>query len=460
MSAHEFTLWYVIVGALLVAMALSGSVVKRLPLSTSMLYLFVGAALGPWGAGLIRADPLEYAGVLERLTELAVIVSLFAAGLKLRVPLSDRRWWMPVRLAFLSMAVTVGLIAVAGVLLLGLDWGPAVLLGAVLAPTDPVLASDVQVEHPADCDRLRFGLTGEAGLNDGTAFPFVMLGLGLCGVHEIGPYGLRWLAVDVVWAIVGGLAIGAAAGTGVARLALHVRRRHREAVGLAEFLALGLLALAYGTALLCHTYGFLAAFAAGLALRRVEANETGDKPGDVAAGDVEGPAAGHETHPRHAPAHMAGSVLQFNEQLERITEVAVVVLLGGMLTAAYLPPAAIWFAPLLFVVLRPAAVLVGLWRVPSSRVQRGLTCWFGVRGVGSVYYLTYAIERGIDPGDARDLAAITLTTVAASIVLHGTSVTPLMNMYRRISGRRDRGREGGDGSTRRSRAETESVGRP
>ena len=180
------TYWYIIIGLLLIVMALAGGVLKRLPLTTSMLYLGVGALLGPLGAGMISMDPIAWAAVLERVSELAVIISLFAAGLKLDLPLTDRRWWLPTRLAVLSMAITVGLIAVTGVWLLGLSIGAAVLLGAIIAPTDPVLAFDVQVENIRDRDRLRFGLTGEAGLNDGTAFPFVMLGLGLLSLHELG----------------------------------------------------------------------------------------------------------------------------------------------------------------------------------------------------------------------------------------------------------------------------------
>lgn len=277
-------IWFVLIGVLLVAMALSRSVLRRLPLSTSMLYLGAGFALGPQVAGLLHVDIYTQSAIWERVTEVAVLISLFAAGLKLRTPLRDGRWVLPVRLATISMLLTVGLVTLVGVFGMGLPVGAAVLLGGILAPTDPVLASDVQVTHPTDGDRLRFGLTGEAGLNDGTAFPFIMLGLGLLGLHDLGEWGWRWFAVDLVWAVGAGLAVGTVLGTLIGRLVLNLRRKHREAVGLDDFLALGLIALAYGVALLAHGYGFLAVFAAGLSLRRIERREAGgeEPPQDVA----------------------------------------------------------------------------------------------------------------------------------------------------------------------------------
>ncbi len=429
------TIWYVVIGVLLVVMALSGSVLRRLPLTTSLLYLAVGVALGPHGAGLFDLDPIEQAVLLERLTEVAVVISLFGAGLKLRVAWTDRRWTLPLRLAFGSMGVTVGLVALVGIVGLGLELGAAILLGAVLAPTDPVLASDVQVKGAGDQDRLRFSLTGEAGLNDGTAFPFVMLGLGLLGLHDLGDNGWRWIAVDAIWAAIGGLGIGAGLGTLVGQLVLHLRRHHREAVGLDDFLALGLIALSYGVALLAHTYGFLAVFAAGLALRRIEqraseANGVGEEPDAVVAQVA---ATGKEeevaTQAETAPAYMTRAVLGFNEQLERIGEVTVVVLVGGMLSLGELPVAALWFVPLLFLVIRPAAVAVGLLGSATSPGQRSLISWFGIRGIGSVYYLSYAIAHGVEEPVARQLIALTLITVAVSAVVHGISVTPLMNRY-------------------------------
>jgi NhaP-type Na+/H+ or K+/H+ antiporter len=430
--------WFLVVGGVFVLMALAGSVLRRLPLTSAILYLVVGAALA--ALGLLRLDPLRDSRLLEHLTEIAVIVSLFSAGLKLRIPFRDERWRAPLALASISMALTVAMVAVAGVSLLGLSLGAAILLGAVLAPTDPVLASDVQVERAGDRDRLRFSLTGEAGLNDGTAFPFVMLGLGLLGAHELGSGGLRWVLVDVVWASAGGLLIGGVLGTLVARLVLYLRAHHREAVGLDDFLALGLIALAYGAALAASTYGFLAVFAAGLALRRVERESTGpDAPDDIRA-----EAHANEeviTAPETAPAYMAEAVLGFNEQLERIAEVSVVVVIGALLLTVGLPWEVAWFAPLLFLVIRPVAVLLGLLGSRTRPAQRTFIAWFGIRGVGSIYYLMFAISHGLPEPDARRLTAVVLVVVAISIVVHGVSVTPLMERYGGLRAAWDRDRE-------------------
>jgi sodium/hydrogen antiporter len=425
----HMTLWFIVAGALLVAMALGGSVLKRLPLSTSLLYLVVGFVLGRVGLG--RLDAYAQAKLLEHLTEVGVLISLFTAGLKLRAPFKDPQWRLAVRLAFLAMVLTVGLVAAAGVWGLGLPLGAAVLLGAMLAPTDPVLASEVQMEHPLQRDAMRFGLTGEAGFNDGTAFPFVMLGLGLLGLHPLGEGLWRWVVVDVVWAVVAGLGVGLLLGGAVGRLVLYLRRTHREAVGLDDFLALGLIALSYGVALLVHAYGFLAVFAAGLALRRIEKrSNAGKPPEEVLAHARAQPDAA--THPEHAPAYMANAVLDFNEQLERLGEVSLVLVLGILLAGLPLSTEALAFTPLLFLVIRPAVVLVTLAGTRTSSAQRWLMSWFGIRGIGSLYYLFYALAHGLEESLAHRLVPFVLTVVAISIVVHGISVTPLMQRYERL----------------------------
>lgn len=421
------TVVYLIVGLLLTGVAVARSRLSRIPLSLSLIYLIVGIALGPLGFGLLNIHPVDDALLLERIAEIAVIVSVFTSGLKLRAAVGSNQWRLPVQLAVGSMVLTVGLVAAVGVVGLGLSLGAAVVLGAVLAPTDPVLASDVQMRAPSDGDVVRSGLTGEAGMNDGTAFPFLMLGLGLLGLHELGELGWRWVAVDVIWAITGGLAVGAALGWMTARGVLHLRSAHREAVGVDDFLALGLIALAYGTALLVHTYGFLAVFAAGVALRQVELNST---PSEVPPSDLIASAEEAEediaTDRERAPSYMARAVLQFNEQLEHIGEVVVVVIVGSMLGSVSVPTEVVWLAPLLFIVIRPISVLAGSLGARASFADRGLMGWFGIRGIGSIYYLMFAIVHGLEPERAEALAGLTLTIVAISVVVHGISVTPLM----------------------------------
>ena len=411
-------------------MALAGSMLKRLPLSASMFYLALGFVLGPAVLGALEIPPLGESAIVERITEAVVVISLFTTGLKLRVPLHERRWVLPVKLATVSMVITIGCIALIAFYGLGLPLGAAVLLGAILAPTDPVLASDVQVADAFDRDRLRFGLSGEAGLNDGTAFPFVMLGLGLLGLHDLGAAGWRWWTIDLAWSVVGGLCVGALLGTVVGRLVLYLRRKHHEAVGLDEFLTLGLIGLSYGTALFLHTYGFLAVLAAGIALRRVEMRDSGDRSTDeVRALTVGGSDEEAATDPEKAPAFMVQSVLTINERLERIAEVTVVVLIGALVGAASFSTSTLWFVAILLFLVRPAAVLLGVVGVRMTTLERGLVGWFGIRGAGSVYYLAYAIQHGIEEDLAAQLTSITMIAVTASVLLHGISVTPLMNAY-------------------------------
>src|SRR5687767_2122181 len=407
-----FTVWFVVTGTMLIGMALAGSVLKRLPLTAAMFYLLAGTLLGPWGAGLLQMDALDSASGLERLTEIAVIISLFTAGLKLRLPVSDRRWRAATLLATIAMVLTIAGVAALAVAALDMPLGVAVLLGAVLAPTDPVLASDVQVEHEHDAEPVRLSLTGEAGLNDGTAFPFVLLGLGLMGTHELGAYGWRWLTIDIAWAVVAGLGVGTLCGAGIGKLVLYLRRVHREAVGLDEFLALGLIALSYGIALLVHGYGFLAVFAAGLSMRRIERQQSEVAPPKMVVAAARS-SDEQATDPTTAPAYMAQAVLSFNEQLERLGELAVVLVVGAMLAGIQRVGPGLVLAAGLFLVIRPVATMLTLRQTPLSRVQRAFIAWFGVRGIGSVYYLAYALSHGVSGTTAQVMIDITLVVVTA-----------------------------------------------
>jgi len=410
--------WYVLVGFLLVGIALMGRFLDRLPVSPAMIYLMVGFLLGPAVFDVLELHPLRELTLLESITEIALLIALFTVGIKMRVPIGDWRWSVPLRLATISMVVTILGIAIVAVVFLDFDWRLALVLGAVLAPTDPVLASDVQLRSAQDRDSLRFGLTGEGGLNDGTAFPFVLLGLGLMGLHEIGYGAWRWFAVDLVWGTVGGLGIGFVVGTTLARGVRLLRAWRRDAVIFDEFLLLGVIALSYGAALAAHALGFLAVFAAGLALRRAD--------------DIHEHSKSASDKPPLTP-----SMLNVNEQLERIVEVAVVLLVGAMISTGYWSTAGLLLAAILFVVIRPLAVWIGVRGSDTSNAPRRLLAWFGIRGIGSVYYAVFFAGYELRDAVATELLSAVFTVIAASIVLHGISAAPLMELYR---ARRSRGR--------------------
>jgi len=434
---HE-TLWYLIVGAVLLGTGVVTSALRHLPCSSAMIYLVLGAALGPAGAGLLHLDLERDGQLLRQIVEVALLVSLFAIGLRLRVPLSDKLWLVPCRLGLLAMIVTVPLLAACAVLALGLGWGPALLLAAILAPTDPVLAHDVQVHDPGDRDLVRFALSGEGGMNDGIALPFALAGLALCGApgatHGIPPLSGTF-ALVALWGIAGAAAIGGALGWVTTKTIGWLRTRHAQALGLEGVFALALIVLSFGAAQLAHTFGFIATFAAGVAMRRVEHRASGDRPPREVIGQIDSEdVVATEKHPEKAHAFMAESVLGFTIELERIAEAIVMTTIGSVLSTLpgpLLTWGAVALATVLFVAVRPLAVLVTLIGSRATHAQRRLMAWFGIRGIGSFYYLLFALEHG--PSDAvRPLAAPVLAVVSASVVAHGISATPLMNWYYRL----------------------------
>lgn len=401
----NLAMWCLLVGSLLLSMGLTGEGNRRWPVTSAMVYLAVGLAIGPSLLHLFHFNPLKQSATLELITEGAVLLSLFTAGVKMPVPLSPRRWRTPLLLAFLAMALTVGVMAAFGHWVLGLSWGVAVLLAAILAPTDPVLATDVQVRHPGDRNRLRFRLTCEAGMNDGSAFPFVMLGLGLLGLHDLGPMWSEWLLLDVAWATLGGIAIGAVGGSAVGLVTDRIRRNQARHRLWDDFVGLGLIGVVYGLSLAADTWGFLAVFFAAVSLRQTEELIDRRRRGVGAR-----------------PARLSDNTLPFKEQLERLSELALVLIVGGTLFLDSWSWRAVATAATLFLVARPLGVAAALTGSPVPWRQRLTLGWFGVRGIGSLYYLMYAIEHGIPQSVALELIHVTLIVITLSILVHGFSV--------------------------------------
>ncbi|MEC4721710.1 cation:proton antiporter [Noviherbaspirillum sp. CPCC 100848] len=423
--------WFLLIGLLMLARGLAATTIMRLPITSAIFYLSVGLLLGPTFLNLFRFDPIEQSGVLEVLTEIAVLISLFSAGVKMPVPLTLKRWGAPIRLAWVSMSITVGLVAAFSYFVLELPLGAGILLGAVLAPTDPVLATDVQVRHAGDKDQLRFVLTCEAGMNDGSAFPFVMLGLGLLGLHELGEFGMEWLLRDVLWATVGAILIGAGGSSLLARLGWKLRGGGNKHEVLDDLVGLGLIAVVYGLSVWLKAWGFLAVFFAGVALRHTElvlAGAPRDKQGlleqDPARTEAANAAPNNEP-----PLIVSAEALVFKEHLERLSELILVLLLGGMIVLGSWSWRAAGVALFVFCIARPVSVWIGLMGSGTSHRLRQITGWFGVRGIGSIYYLMYSIQHGLEEALARELTQIVLTVVMLSIFVHGISVKPLMDRF-------------------------------
>jgi sodium/hydrogen antiporter len=423
--------WFVLIGALLLAMGLTSWLLKRSAVTSAIIYLGVGVLVGPTVLDLFHFNPLKQSALLEVLTEVAVLISLFAAGIKVPAPFSLPRWNASIRLATVGMAVTVGLVAAFGVWFLGLPLGAAVLLGAIVAPTDPVLATDVQIRHASDRDQLRFNLSCEAGINDGSAFPFVVLGMGLLGLHELGDFGLRWALVDVLWATAAGIAIGVAAGMALARVGGWLRRAPHQHELMDDFLGLGLIGLVYGVCVMVDAWGFLAVFFAAVALRQTELRQAGaarHATDSAAVQPVDSTSKPPDLQAPSAPKVSEGSLV-FKEHLERLSEVVLVLLVGGSLFLDSWSWEAVGLALFLFFVARPVSILVALLGVRTPWRMKGLLAWFGVRGIGSLYYLMYAIQRGLPEPLALQLVQLTLIVVTLSILLHGLSVKPLIGRF-------------------------------
>lgn len=419
--------WFLLVGGLLLVMGLTSTALKRLPITSAIIYLAVGLLLGPTVLNVFHFNPLKQSALLEIFTEVAVLISLFSAGVKMPTPFSFARWRTPLLLATLSMAITVGLISGFAYFFLRLPLGAAVLLGAILAPTDPVLATDVQIRHPGDRDQLRFTLTCEAGMNDGSAFPFVMLGMGLLGLHELGEFGQRWVSIDAVWASFAGVAIGLVSGATLAHLSWKLRGASSKSDLLYDFLGLGLIGTVYGISVLAHAWGFVAVFFAGVALRQAELKQAKVIFAPPSPATIREPTPA--SMDAESPPTVSEGALVFKEHLERLSEVVLILLVGGMLFIDSWSWRAIALAMFVFLVARPISVMMSLLGTRMTWRMRGMVAWFGVRGIGSLYYLMYAIQRGLPEKLALELIQLTLIVVALSILVHGTSVKPLMHQF-------------------------------
>lgn len=415
---------YLVGGLALLSAVMLPILLHRVTLSAPIVLVLIGFAIGsaPLPEGF-HLDPLRHRSVIEHLTELTVIIALMGAGLALNRPLSLRswsswrRWHTTWRLLAIGMPLAVLGTALVGSRVLGLGAGGALLLGAALAPTDPVLAADVQVEGPTtevldeigEKDEVRFALTSEAGFNDALAFPFVYGAIHLAAQESLGEVVLSWFAWELVGKTVLGALVGAAVGWVLGRLAFHGHGVLRLAEKGEPLLALGATFVAYGLAEVVGGWGFLAVFACALSIRAMERD-----------------------HDYHAEMH------DLVEQIELLLTLLVLLLLGiafahGLLAA--MDWRGMLGVVLILLVVRPLTAgiaLVGSGRRAGQAGQVGLgprerlvTAFFGVRGIGSVYYLAYAFGT-VQFVEERYIWSVVGSTVLASVLIHGVLATPAM----------------------------------
>lgn len=393
-----------VIGLLLLMVSLGSRWIARLPLSYSLIYLTCGFVLGRYGLKLFNIRP--DAEILERFAEMVVIISVYSCGLKMNRPLKFWAWKNTARLIGFLMPISIFALAVVCHFILKMNWGSAILLGAILSPTDPVLASEVQLTHVEDKDELRFALTSEGGLNDALAFPFVYFGINLLEKGDLNNWFGQWVAVDLIWAIAAGIVMGIISSKIVVYLERRWPRQNSEEDIRENFLALSTILISYALTELVNGYGFLAVFVAGVVVCKSYSSS------------------------RDSQKHL--NQLEFSEQLEKLLEIAMILLLGSLVLIKpliYYSGQALWVSVLLFFVIRPVGTLVSTLGSSLPISNRLLLGWFGIRGVGSLYYLAYALGQGLDKNIVEQISWITITTMILSIILHGISATPLMNLY-------------------------------
>jgi NhaP-type Na+/H+ or K+/H+ antiporter len=376
---------------------------KELPLSLPIVCIALGIAvvMSPLSP-IVETNPLANRYLTERLTEFVVIIALMGAGLKLERPIGLASWSMTWRLLGIAMPLTIVGIAFLGWSVLGLGLSSALLLGAALAPTDPVLAADVQVGPPnsRQDDEVRFALTSEAGLNDGLAFPFVYLAIALALAGSGLDWVAGWMLVAVGWKLAAGLLCGWLIGRAIGYLAFRLPNRTRLSQTKDGLVALGVTWLTYGLTELLHGYGFLAVFIAALSFRAAERRN-----------------AYHE------------SLHAFTEQIERLFMMLILVCFGAAIAEGSIFDAISWsvvvVAVLIILVVRPLIGVLSLAGGPQSSDEKAIVAFFGIRGIGSFYYLSFALGQA-DLDQPRTLWATVCLVVVFSIVLHGLAVTPTM----------------------------------
>ncbi|MGA0587414.1 cation:proton antiporter [Dyella sp. KRB-257] len=442
------TAWIAACGVLLLGAGLTSGWIKRLPITSFWLFLAAGIVAGPWFLDQVWLDFPQHPDWLAMASELALLVSLFIGGLNLRMGFRHIAWRTALRLAFPGMLLCIAGVCCAMHWVFGTSWALALLCAAMIAPTDPALASMVSVDDAADRDAMRGALSAEAGLNDGAALPFLVLAMLMLeqpegvSLHALG----RWFAANILWSLPAGLVIGGGIGLCLGLVGTWMKSITNDTAP-SDFLALAIVMLSYAAAEWLSGSIFLAASAAGIGLRRAELMIVSRHP-HLSANDGRQEAKDDGGHPpaeflvdrsarpsdKLGPAESIGLVvsdaLSFGDTLERILAATLVFATSAAL-ARHWSLQAIAVSLLLFALIRPCSVYLATIGSGVPRPRRLLMGWLGVRGIGTVNYLAYALTHGLDGNDAAMATSLAVTTVVLSVILHGATAQPLMQWRRR-----------------------------
>ncbi|MFL6605299.1 MAG: cation:proton antiporter [Steroidobacteraceae bacterium] len=373
----------------------------RRPAYAAVVALAVGVLLGPMGLRLLRPQLMEDGALIETVSEIALLTCLFCLGLRLRMPIEWRTWRVPLRLSTLGTLATIALAAAAAHLMFDMSLAESLLLGAIIAPTDSVLASDVPSHSDSEQDAPSFILCTESGINNGLAVALVLLVLGMMGLGDSDSAALGSISLVALWAAGGGVLLGSLVGTGMARW-IKLLDPERQADFLEEAMVFATAALAYGAALAIHTDGLLAVFTAGVALSH--------------GGRLRRPLRNRPLMPR---------VLRIAARVERYSWLVIVVLLGALIASIEYRWWMLVFAVILILVIRTLAVRLALGGVTMPEAQWRSIAGFTARGTASLYCLAFSINHGLSAPYARVLTGVTLVVVVTSIIASTISGLPL-----------------------------------
>ncbi len=390
-----------IIGIAALGMAWMPAFTDKTKISYSILYVAAGALLYLLIDDLPFPDPLTEQEYTLRLTEMVVIISLMGTGLKIDQPFSFKKWAIPFRLVTITMVLSILAVAILAHYLLHLNLASSVLLGAVLAPTDPVLASDVQVGPPLEetHDNVRFSLTAEAGMNDGMAFPFTWLAIFLAGTTTFTEFVAEWTFYYLLYKIAIGVICGFIIGKGIAYLIFGLSERKKTYKLNDGLVSVCATLLTYGITELVSGYGFIAVFVAAITIRNYE--------------------LGHRYHKK---------LHSFTDQIERILLAIVLILFGGGLLyglVANLSWLIVVFALATVFLIRPICSWIALLTNKFHRKEKLAISFYGIKGIGSFFYLAFAI-READFGREGELWTIVSSVVLLSILIHGMTATTVI----------------------------------